>query len=485
MNLDITKDDKGFLSISLILSLLFAYPLISYGIYFRDDLDRSVTGYYGWGVLGRPLADYVSQFVSASGDNLLDIFPFSLIISCIFIAIASLLVKKLLDNHNVVNSGFIAALIIFNPFMIQNLAYKYDSMSMSLSLLLCIASYTLTHSNRNLNFFIKIALGVAALSLYQPCVNIYLGMMAIESAIFFAKENTNIKSFVRNTIYRTLIFVVFYITYYFTVAQIWGAANKRAQTISLDMNGLNTILFTFKRLNNLVEQFIYGNVIYYFMIPVGCALLASSIIAFKKPSRLLEKLIILAVTLLLMYISLIGPMFLLKEAPVYSRTLVSFSCFMVVMGVLLSTTILKLRFLLLLPVISVMAFSAQFANAIKDQRSHEDYVLNMVAYDLLNTPGITQIKTYGSINFSKRAELLAKEKPLINQSISRASEFLATFQLQNKGLIGVSEGYGIEKKNGLILEKFIKEKVVPIKSNSEYSIYVKNGIAIVVFGKGR
>lgn len=485
MSLVISKDDKKYFSIALIISLLFIYPLINYGIYFRDDLDRSVTGYYGWSVLGRPLADLVSQLASASAGKLLDIFPYSLIASGIFIAASSLLIKKFLDTYEVKNSGFSAALLVFNPFMLQNLAYKFDSLSMSLSLLFCIASYTYLSNNRKLTVAVRIALGVAALSLYQPCVNIYLGIMAIESAVLFTKHNVNIKSFIKIMLSRASIFLVFYITYFLTIARVWGGANKRSQTVSFDMEGLNVALLTFRKLNGLVGEFIYGNVFYYFIIPTILTLLVAITICIKSSAGLLTKVVSFISTLLLMYISLIGPMFLLREAPVYSRILVSFSCFFIIMGVILSSKIPRLRFFLFLPVVTVMAFSAQFANAIKDQRDHEDYVLNMVSYDLLNTPDIKQIKTFGSINFSKRAELLAKEKPLINQSISRASEFLATFQLQNKGLIGVSEGYGIEKKNGLMLDKFIHEGVTPIKSNSEYSIYVKNGIAIVVFGKGR
>lgn len=57
-----SRYDKKALFIYSGLALLFIYPLIQAGIYYRDDLDRSITGYYGWRGLGRPFADILTRF---------------------------------------------------------------------------------------------------------------------------------------------------------------------------------------------------------------------------------------------------------------------------------------------------------------------------------------------------------------------------------------------------------------------------------------
>lgn len=57
-----SKLDKKLLLIYSGLALLFIYPLIQAGIYYRDDLDRSISGYYGWRGLGRPFADILARF---------------------------------------------------------------------------------------------------------------------------------------------------------------------------------------------------------------------------------------------------------------------------------------------------------------------------------------------------------------------------------------------------------------------------------------
>lgn len=144
-----------------------------------------------------------------------------------------------------------------------------------------------------------------------------------------------------------------------------------------------------------------------------------------------------------------------------------------------------LRFIVLIAVIPSLSFSAQLSNALHEQKEHEDFVINMISYDILNRHGIKQILTVGSINFSKRAEIISKERPLVNASVSRATEFLATYQLYNKGLPGVREGYGIENKNKQILNKLKEENITPFISNSEYKIYEKNGVAVVELGNGR
>lgn len=479
------KNEKKNLAIFFGLSFIFIYPLLHFGVYFRDDLDRSVTGFYGWSYLGRPLADFVAAFLSSSDNKLLDIFPYNLIICCALLALACLHLKRMLVSYNARCPAFIASLIIFNPFMLQNLAYKYDSVGMTLALLLSVLSYTFSHSNQKISILIKISFGVAALSLYQPCVNFYLGMMSIESALIFSKSKYKFENYLLIMLKKGLVFVTFYAVYFLTIARFYGANNKRSQTISLDSDGYTSILTSFSRLNNLIEQFMHGQVVTYFYLPATLLIIAAIVILAKNKAILFSKSMILICTALIFYISLLGPTILLKNAPVFSRTLVSFPCLLVISTIIYTTYFDKLKFATLLPVITIVSFSSQFANAIHEQREQENMVLNMVTYDLLNLPNIKEIKTFGSINYSERSELIASERPLVNQSLSRASEFLATFQLQNKGLIGVSVGYGIEKKNGLMLEEFIRENIKPIIKNSEYSIYVKNDIAIVVFGNSR
>lgn len=71
-----SKADKKTLLIYSGFALLFIYPIIQSGGFYRDDLDRSITGQYGWRGLGRPVADILMKILSASGHYNLDLFPY-------------------------------------------------------------------------------------------------------------------------------------------------------------------------------------------------------------------------------------------------------------------------------------------------------------------------------------------------------------------------------------------------------------------------
>ncbi|MEJ1268524.1 glucosyltransferase domain-containing protein [Pantoea ananatis] len=81
------------------------------------------------GVLGRPMADILMKILSASGHYNLDLFPYTMIASCLFIGAASLMLSKHLVKMDVPNEKLVAALPIFNPFFLQNIAYRYDSLA--------------------------------------------------------------------------------------------------------------------------------------------------------------------------------------------------------------------------------------------------------------------------------------------------------------------------------------------------------------------
>lgn len=481
MSYFVRDNEKKTLAIMFLFSLVFIYPLMHYGLYFRDDLHRSINGYYGWGVLGRPLADIVIMLASSSGNKLLDIFPYSLIISAFFIALACLYLQRFLLQKGAPSATFCASLIIFNPYFLQNFAYRFDSLGMSLALLLSLCSYTYSHANIYISTTSKIAMGVASLSLYQPCANIYIGLIAVESASFLINRRSTLKIFAKTISLRCVVFIAYYVIYYITVANIWGASNKRAQLISLDHKGIDQAFGTFHRIDSLIEQFITGPTIYYFLIPLFFALIAIIKSLYIDRDSLIFRLLAIATIIFSLYISLPGPTILLVDAPVFPRTLVSFSCVFVILAILISYLSVNIKLIALIPIVTVLSFSAQMSNALNAQREFEDYVISMVAHDLINIEGIKQIKTVGKVRLNKRAELLANDKPLIYHSVSRASEFLVTYQMVNKGLIGVSEGYGIESKNKNIVLSFKKEGILPLIKNIEYSIYVKDGIAVVVF----
>lgn len=477
------KDKKHFLFYSF-LSFLFFYPLIQAGVYYRDDLDRAITGQYGWKSLGRPVADLMMRIFSSSGRENLDLFPYTLLFSCFFIAASALLLKKHLEAAQVRYATFSASLLIFNPFMLQNIAYRFDSVGMAFSMMLAVASYTL-HSKQFhplAERLIKIAAGILALSIYQPCANIFIGLMAIDLAIFCTRNEQSPRDKIRHILTKIVDFIIYYGLYVLLVAKIWKHHNTRANTLSFDISGLETVVSTSKQLFAMVSSFLYGPVIVYFAIP----LLVSIPFALYKISKYKDhrylNVLFLIFSFLLLIVSLPGPNIILREAPIFPRTLVSFSTFFVVLAILLDSSTLKKRYLVLIPVITVFAFSAQLSNTLKAQSEHDDMVFNIITQDLLKSGELKTITIIGEMNISPRAAILVKNKPLLNYFLSPACGFVASYQLINKGFLQTTHGYDQKQEERIIEGINIAHNSKPQITNQEYRIYISGNNAVVALG---
>ncbi|HEI8508906.1 TPA: glucosyltransferase domain-containing protein, partial [Proteus mirabilis] len=212
--------NKNIFFMFIMSSLIFYFPIINNGIYYRDDLHRNLTGYYGWDVLGRPVANYFSRIITSSGDFLIDIFPLNIIYSCVFLSISCLLIKtNILDKYEIKNSSIISLIFILNPFFIQNMMYRFDSIQMSFAILLSICSYTYKNKSLPLYVLFSIIFGVLALSLYQPCYNIFLAMMSIDILCMALSKKSTKETFI-NIYKKSLIFIVSYLLYLIIIKYI-------------------------------------------------------------------------------------------------------------------------------------------------------------------------------------------------------------------------------------------------------------------------
>jgi len=481
------QNDKKHLLIYTFLSFLFIYPLIQAGVYYRDDLDRAITGQYGWKSLGRPAAALMMRIFSSSGRENLDLFPYTLLFSSFFIATSALFLKKHLEAAQVRYATFSACLLIFNPFMLQNIAYRFDSVGMAFAMMLAVVSYT--WNNKKLHplaeRLIKIAAGILALSIYQPCANIFIGLIAVDLAIFSTRNEQSPREKTRHISKKIIDFIIYYSLYVLLVAKIWKHNNSRASTISFDLSGIETITYTCKKLFAMVSSFLYGPVIVYFAIPLFIAILVALYKILKDTEHRYFKLFCLISSFLLLTLSLLGPNIILREAPVFPRILVSFSVFFVVVALLLDHCALKARYLVLIPVITVFAFSAQLSSALKAQREHEDMVFNIITQDLLKSGELKTITLIGQVNINPRAAILVKNKPLLNYFLSPASGFLASYQLINKGFMQTTHGYDKAQEERIIEATIIAHNTKPQISNQEYSIYISDNNAVVALGSER
>lgn len=475
-----SRYDKKALFIYSGLALLFIYPLIQAGIYYRDDLDRSITGYYGWRGLGRPFADILTRFFSASGHYNLDLFPYTMLASCIFLGASALALSKHLIKSDIPNANIVAALLIFNPFILQNIAYRYDSLGMSIAFFLAVVAYTYKNKNLTIEVATKLIAGVLSLTLYQPCANIFIGLLAIDVIIIATKKDVKVMESIIFLFKKTILFVSFFLIYMLFFSP---KNNSRAELIHLDQGGLEHLAKTLIALKEMVLSYLYHPVYIYFAIPIliSCVFM---LIAYRTNIKQIASFILYgAVSFLIFIISLMGPTLLLQDAPVLPRTLVSFSVILVIIAIPIMRFAPRFKYAALIPVIASLAFSAQLSNAMKSQQEYEDFVFSMIAQDIATHKDIASIGTVGQLNKNERARLLIDNKPLIGHFVFPATEFLASYQLVNKGFTQTLHGYGDEQENKNKLSDIIKKGIKPVSSNEYYTLFISDNNAIVFLGK--
>lgn len=475
----ISINDRKLLALYSCLTLIFLYPLIQAGVFYRDDLDRAITGQYGWRGLGRPVADILMKILSASGHYNLDLFPYTMIVSCLLIGASCLLLSQHLTRQDVPHANFIASLLIFNPYLLQNLAYRYDSLGMALAFLFAVLSYTYSNNSAVRETTLKLTAGILALTLYQPCTNIFIALLAIDVLIIAFKNHEKTEKTLHLIVKKTVLFVLFNFIYMVLFAP---ENNTRAKLVTPDSQGFEKISHTVNELSDLVSSYFYAPSYIYFLLPLLVAVTLIAFNIYQKKIKTISFLLPATLALLIFSLSLMGPTIFLQDAPVLPRAIVTFSVIFILISILIVYVSPRLRFISLIPVITAFAFSAQLSSTIKSQYEYEDFVFSMITRDLINHPGINTILTTGQVNLNERAKLLINNKPVIHYFVSPAGQFLASFQLINKGLTQTTHGYGEENDNKKILQHMIEQGTEPTVCNPEYCIYIKNDLAMIKLG---
>lgn len=400
--------------------------------------------------------------------------------SCIFLGASALALSKHLIKSDIPNANMVAALLIFNPFILQNIAYRYDSLGMSIAFFLAVVAYTYENKNLTIDVATKLIAGVLSLTLYQPCANIFIGLLAIDVIIIATKKDVKVKESIIFLFKKTILFVSFFLIYMLFFSP---KNNSRAELIHLDQGGLEHLAKTLIALKEMVLSYLYHPVYIYFAIPIliGCVFM---LIAYRTNIKQIASFILYgAVSFLIFIISLMGPTLLLQDAPVLPRTLVSFSVILVIIAIPIMRFAPRFKYAALIPVIASLAFSAQLSNAMKSQQEYENFVFSMIAQDIATHKDIVSIGTVGQLNKNERARLLIDNKPLIGHFVFPATEFLASYQLVNKGFTQTLHGYGDEQENKNKLSDIIKKGIKPVSSNEYYTLFISDNNAIVFLGK--
>lgn len=457
-----------------LVSFIFYFPILFGSPYHADDVSRAISGMYGWGGLGRYLADYVAVAYSLGNSKIIDPMPFGFILNTFFIGLSSYLVYTKLSRDYSDDSMVVPLLFLINPFFVENLLYRFDSTGMVLALFFAVLSFSIRSGGYSL--FFKILLLVVSLNIYQTFSNVYIGLIALE-LIYLCQKKAGGRVFLKFAAHNALIFIA--ANFIYAIEFIYLGMNGRGDMISLDVNA--PVVF----INNIAGGMLpfynfwsYSSAYILITLPF----LAASLIwiIFKK-----EYLLLVAVLLsvALVALSSLGGAALLKAQFVQPRGLAYFPIVLMIATKIIM--FLRCRFYLVVcvPVLACFIFVSRVGNIHAIQEDFEKPILAMATTDLynLNRQGVDSFYSIGSLPLSRYVKNIISATPfngLINRggwnTTGRLHEYGNQYvKLEWSEQASKSKAYFIEKRDGMNLS---------IDRRPFYRIYTENNSGWILWG---
>lgn len=200
-----------------ILYTIYIIPIMIADVYYHDDLARSFYGATSWNGDGRPIAELIIVILSL-GKPIVDLAPFNLILGIIILCFSLSLYSEIkmrgITKYEVM---LCLCLILIQPFSMQALSYRYDSVFMLVALSACFFTMSLpediTAFINNLkisgnHFYVlkvhfnivilrmiihAVAMMIATiviLSTYQPAICMMLVLLFVDIAFWVCCDNS-------------------------------------------------------------------------------------------------------------------------------------------------------------------------------------------------------------------------------------------------------------------------------------------------------
>ena len=475
------QKDLNILKYISLAGILYILPIVAAGMNYSDDFMRSADGVFGLSIMARPLADLIFKIISLNSSSNISAAPLTHILSILSMGFSVLFLAKSLNRKYNYTDALLLSLVIFNPFYIQNLLYKFDSITMSLGVLIASVSVWLCSKQALSTKILSIALLVASLSLYQPCAGIFVAMVIIRCIDEVSRGiSLNIKKYFTYLI----CFLVGYVSYYIFIVIPYSEGSSRSSFISLDSG------MTEKLGNNLLS--LWGKTGLF--TPVGNELLVLlSLISFSicvyasfKSEKPIAGIFVSILAFPASYFAIGGVIIFLKESLFFPRTLVTYGLFLALLLYPIYNFNHKLSRLLavtiagLLVSVSFLTMSIT-VTAIRSQEQYEDKILNNLSYDLENLK-LNSNETYisGIFNYSLYAKNAVDNNGIAKLLSNRGYDWTVSYKLRDYGLnVPFSFRRDTQKK---LIKSICRDRYNSKTARTEYTIYQVSGKNLVNIG---
>jgi len=132
--------------VSLFLYSLILAPILRADRYYVDDWGHALLGYSQWANDGRPLTDLLMRILGGH-PPLVDFSPLPQIGAIAVLSYLSVLVARKFKLCGAVIAALATLPLGANPFFLENLSFKFDSLPMALSMFLVLLPILSTKAN--------------------------------------------------------------------------------------------------------------------------------------------------------------------------------------------------------------------------------------------------------------------------------------------------------------------------------------------------
>lgn len=464
---------------------IYCLPIILSDRFYIDDLGRTLYGYSGWGPNGRPLSDILMKSLSF-GEPLLDISPLNQLAS-IFL-LASVLFLYMRRNFKESSFVFISAsifLFIANPFFIENLSYKYDSLPMSLSMITLILPFCFKNEGL-FKQIISVTLVICSLCFYQASLGLFAILSVIEVVI--CEDKNQNKNVIKSISSRILQIFSGFSLYQIVIAPrfVEGEYNiTHSKTLPLSTESVDKIKSNFESIFWYFDSYFssipkYAVIIYTTIFTISILILLKESLSRRKFGGVLYSFTVLLSPILVLLFSF-APMLMLEHPVFAPRVLICFGGVMMFYSIIALKIIkpIYLQAVVCIPITWVCLFySYSYSASTTSQNKMDDLISTSISMDV-NHYGKTfkYVNVLGKMPESTQFKLAQSKLPILSRLIPiyLNGDWLWGAELLNH--YGLNLQYKVTQDNrGLLLcekEPFIKTNI--------YSLYDFGDLLIISF----
>jgi hypothetical protein len=497
--------DRSTFVILLSMYFVVLFPILRADRYYNDDLKRALIGRQSWDATGRPLTTLLMRALQCYDHLMVDISPLPQFGAIVILAWIGVLIGRRYD----IRSPWMAALAAFplgaQPFFLENLSYKFDSLNMSLAMWFALAPILAVSENRR-GWWLGVLSLFVSLNLYQAAINAFLVFIVLEVVLAQLKGWTP-REVVKQFFFRGLQAGVTMLLYELIVGiHINGWVKQNSEKIhdlqELPLIGKNFVdFYTYVGSSFDIQWWLYFGpvlaVMALFPIVVGVRYAIKESATQNATVKAIAVLTSFFVPLTALACAL-GPLLVLVKPLIQPRVLMG-------VGALLSMALITThvankawrhseKWSLAagsMLAIGMSVFASAYGNALSEQKNYEERIASRLADDLAELHTMNSVNAFlldGTAGYSPVTEHVAEQFPLMRSLIptyiapddkSRRHIFLQYFMTDDMIDLGLQADESVTHKRSTILSR--AHEVQPTRATRAYEIRLIDGAALVSF----